>query len=269
MITSYHCHSRWSDGEGEIIDFVRRAGEIGLDEVGLSDHYVLMPDRTDMEWAMPLHALGDYVRTVLSAVEEFRAETTVRLGVEADFVPETADDLREILAQYPFDYVIGSVHFLDGFPIDGGGQYWAALSEQERDDVIRGYWVRVRQMAESGMYDFAGHPDLTKKFGYYPSVDISDVVSDALDAIARADMAVELNTSGWHVPAGEEYPSPYILGECFARGIPVLVTADAHTPANLDRSFSRAYKLLREIGYREVVSFDRRRRISRPMADME
>lgn len=262
MITSYHCHTRWSDGEGEITDFVRRAEEIGLDEVGLSDHYVLTPDRRFMEWAMPVDALDEYVTAVRDASEN--ASIDVRLGVEADFIPETADELREVLAEYQFDYVIGSVHFLDGFPIDGAGEYWARLTQVERDDIIRGYWVRVRQMAESGIYDFAGHLDLTKKFGYYPSVGVSDVVSDALDALARSGMAAELNTSGWHVPAGEEYPSPEIIRGCFERSIPMLVTADAHAPKNLTRSFDRAYALLREIGFRELSSFRDRRRLSHP-----
>lgn len=260
MRTSYHCHSRWSDGAGEIVDFVRRAEEIGLAEVGLSDHYVLMPDRSSMDWAMPVDALDAYVAAVRDAMSD--AGVVVRLGVEADFIPETADDLRERLAQYPFDYVIGSVHFVDGFPIDGAGEYWARLTQPERDEIIRGYWVRVRQMADSGLYDFAGHLDLTKKFGYYPSVDISDVISDALDAIARSGMAAELNTSGWHVPASEEYPSPAIISGCFERGIPMLVTADAHTPMNIDRSFDRAYALLRDVGYREVSSFCARQRFS-------
>ena len=267
MLTSYHCHSRWSDGEGEIADFVRHAAEIGLDEIGLSDHYVLTPDRLHVEWAMPLDALDRYRDVLRSAAEEAGPNLIVRLGLEADFIPETAGDLRDLLADRPFDYVIGSVHSVDGFPIDTSPDDWTRLSQTQRDGLIRAYWVRIRQMAESGIYDFAGHLDLTKKFGFYPSVDISSEVSAALDAIAAAGMAAELNTSGWHVPACEAYPSPDIVRGCFERGIPMLVTADAHTPANIVRSFKRGYRLLRETGYQEVASFWRRSLRCQPMPE--
>ncbi len=255
MITSYHCHSRWSDGEGEIADFVCRAGEIGLDEVGLSDHYVLTPDRASKTWAMPLGALDEYVATVQAAARESSPDVVVRLGVEADFIPETAGELKVLLAEYPFDYVIGSVHLVDGFPIDGSPEDWEPLNQDERDEVMRTYWIRVSQMADTGIFSFAGHLDLTKKFGFTPSIDLAAEISTALDAIARSGMAVELNTSGWYVAAREEYPSPQILSGCRRRGIPVLVTADAHKPADLNRSFDRGYALLHEIGYREVCSF--------------
>ena len=268
MLTSYHCHSRWSDGEGEIADFVRQARDTGLDEIGLSDHYVLTPDRRRVDWAMPLDALDRYIESVRSAAEESGPTLIVRLGVEADFIPETADDLRDLLADRPFDYVIGSVHSVDGYPIDSSPDDWARLSQAERDDLIRAYWVRVRQMAETGMYSFAGHLDLTKKYGFHPSVDISADVSAALSAVAGAGMAADLNTSGWHVPACEEYPSPAIVNGCFERGIPMLVTADAHTPANIVRSFARGYRILRETGFRETASFKQRSLQHRPMPDI-
>ena len=255
MITSYHCHSRWSDGEGEILDFVRAAGEIGISEVGLSDHYVLTPDRRRKDWAMPLDALDDYVAEVRAAGEESGGGTVVRLGIEADYIPETAGELRDILSQHAFDYVIGSVHSVDGFPIDGSAADWEPLSQSERDDILRGYWTRLCEMAASRVFDFAGHLDLTKKFGYRPVANTSQRVSSALDALASSGMAVELNTSGWYVPAGEQYPSSEILAGCFVRGIPVLVTADAHTPCNVDRDLARGHSLLRGIGYRELSCF--------------
>ena len=102
------------------------------------------------------------------------------------------------------------MHIVDGFGIDGCASDWETLIQDERDDVIRAYWARVRQMARSGLFDIAAHLDLYKKFGYYPSVDISKDVEAALDAVATSGMSVELNTAGWHKPCHEEYPSPAI-----------------------------------------------------------
>ena len=263
MLTSYHVHSRWSDGEGEIADFIRAANDTGLDEVGLSDHYVLTPSRRPLNWSMPPDRLENYVEAVQSAAGEALEGLVVRLGVEADFIPETVGEVRDTLSAHPFDYVIGSVHILNGFPIDGHKEDWEPLTVAERDEVIRGYWDRIRQMAESGVYDIAGHLDLTKKFGFRPTIDISAEISAALDAIARSGMTVEVNTAGWYMPVGEVYPEPSILRGCSQRNIPVIITADAHTPANLTRGFDDAYRLIEEIGFTEVASYAGRERVMR------
>jgi len=265
MLTSYHAHSRWSDGDGEIEEFLAAARDLGLDEVGLSEHYVLSPDGRPVNWSMPLDALNAYLQAYAAAQERAEGDLLGRRGLEVDFFPETKAAVEEALAGKPLDYVIGSVHFLDGFPIDENRRNWQVLTQDERNTVIKGYWTRISQMAESGLFDVVGHLDLTKKFGFLPTVDIHAEVSAALDAIARADMAVEINTAGWYAVCHEVYPEPGIIRACFERKIPVVVTADAHTPAHLTRGFDRAYALLQEIGYRHVACFSERRRISRPM----
>lgn len=269
MLYSYHVHSKWSDGETDITDMVKAAVRMGLDEIGISDHYCLPADGSKLFWCMSPDAIEDYVIAVQSAAAEGGESTIVRLGLEADFVPETANALREVLASYPFDYVIGSVHIVDGFPVDNEPSDWERLSPKERDDIHRGYWIRVRQMAESGLYDFAGHLDLPKKFAFYPSIDLNAEVNAALDAIARSKMAAEVNTSGWFKPCAQEYPSPDIIQGCFERGIPMLVTADAHTPEDLTRAFPRAFRLLRDAGYSTVVSFAGREKFVQPLPDIQ
>lgn len=267
MLTSYHVHSCWSDGEGEMVEYVRAAGSLGLSELGISDHYVLTPDRRRFPWNMPVNGVEQYVELVQTAAGEADDNLIVRLGIEADYIPETADEMRDILASQPFDYVIGSVHFVDGFPIDECPENWEALSQAERDVVIRGYWTRIRELAESRMYDIAAHLDLTKKFGFSSSVDLSLEISAALDAIASSDMSVEVSTAGWYAKCAEQYPSASILRGCFDRDIPVLVTADAHSPANLDRGYKRAYRLIQEIGFTEVSSYSGRMRIPDRIGD--
>src|SRR5687768_3983564 len=115
MLTSYHNHTNWSDGAPTLAAQIQAAKAAGLDELGISDHYVLLPDRRDVEWSMPLDMLGEYVLQICSAAHEVRG-LVLRLGIEADFIPETVDELRERLAPHPWDYIIGSVHSVDGFP---------------------------------------------------------------------------------------------------------------------------------------------------------
>lgn len=265
MRTSYHNHTNWSDGAPTLAAQIQAAKAAGLDELGISDHYVLYPGGEQVDWSLPLDLLGDYVLELRAAAAEVRG-LTLRLGIEADFFPETVDDLRERLAPYPWDYVIGSVHYVDGFPIDENTRFWDALTEEERNEKWRLYWVRIRQLAESGVYDFVAHPDLPKKFGHRPTIDLTPEIDAALDAISAADLAIEINTAGWHLPAGEAYPSLDLLKAARARNIPLLINADAHFPEFLTRNFDRARELAREAGYTELVRYERRQRYPVPLA---
>lgn len=264
MLTSYHNHTRWSDGGCTLAAQIQAARAGGLDELGISDHYVLHPSGEEVEWTMPLDALGEYVLELRAAAHE-TPDLKLRLGVEADFFPETVEALREVLSPHPWDFIIGSVHYVDGFPIDEDAKLWAALSQSERDEIWRGYWTRIRQLAESGVYDFVGHLDLPKKFGYRPSIDLAAEAHAALDAIAAADMAIEINTAGWSLPADEGYPSLSLLRAARERNIPMLINADAHFPEFLIRDFERARALAREAGYTELVRYEGRRRFPVPM----
>jgi len=241
---------------GEVVEAARN---LGLDEVGISDHFVLYPDGTDIEWSMPVGRLAEYVDEVLAA-DSGHGRTRVRLGIEVDYLPETIEDLRAMLRPYPFDYLIGSVHFIDGFPIDGHRKHWDALTPEQVDETWRAYYARIKAMAESRVFDIAAHFDLPKKFGHKPGVDLTDEVHAALDAVARSDMAIEINTSGWSLPAAEAYPAPWILRAARSREIPVLITADAHTPKYLVRGFDMARRLATDTGHTALAVYNRRRR---------
>lgn len=256
-VTSYHVHSRWSDGVAIVPDIVAQAHSLGLDEVGISDHFVLHPDTPDIEWSMRSEELPRYVSEVLAFAAQSQ-DISVRLGIEADYIPETIDTLKEALALHPFDYVIGSVHFMDGFPIDEHRRYWDSLSADQVNQTWLGYYTRIVDMAASGAFDIVGHLDLPKKFGHAPTADMTAAVNAALDAIARADMAMEINTSGWSLPANEAYPAPWIVRAARSRDIPIVITADAHTPKYLTRNFDMARRLARASGYTQLALFERR-----------
>lgn len=258
MIASYHVHSKNSDGETSIQELIDGALRAGLDEIGISDHYTLLEGGKTIEWSMPLDSLPAYFEEIRAAAESVSGKLIVRYGIEMDFDPGAVKDVAEVLRSYPFDYVIGSVHFVNGFPIDYDKSDWDKLSEDEVNGIIREYLVRIEQMARTELFDITGHFDLYKKFGYLPTVDVSDLITRALDAIALSGMSVEINTAGWHKDVQEAYPSAAILAECCRRGIPVVISADAHNPDHLTRDFSKATHCLRETGYFHKAIYSKR-----------
>ena len=260
MRVSYHNHTAWSD-VAAMLDGARAAR---LDEFGLSDHYALLPGGEPVSWAMPPDFLGAYVRALWEAAAA-TDDLTVRVGIEVDYFPETEAETLAALAAQRFDYRIGSVHFADGFPLDAAPAPWEALNEDERDEVWRRYWTYLRRAVETRAFDIIGHLDLPKKFGFLPRADFSGLIADLLDAIADCGPAIELNTAGWDKPIGEQYPSLALLRAARRRGIPLVISADAHAPAQVASHFARARDLAQAAGYTATVRFAGRERSAVPL----
>ncbi len=260
-LVSYHVHTQWSDGADLSRLMVQAAEEAGLLEVGVSDHYTLHPSGF-IPWSMDPDRLEDYVKDIKSLEGEYRIP--VRLGLEADFFPQTSNELSELIRRHPFDYIIGSVHFAGEFPLDESPKHWEELDENSRNDVWREYWMLVKHMAECGCFDICGHLDLPKKFGYRATVPMDEEIRSALDALAAAGMTVEINTAGWSKPVGEAYPSLSLLRECKVRNIPILISSDAHVTTRIAWEYPRAFDLARKAGYEGSVRYQGRRRFFTP-----
>ncbi|NLF18132.1 MAG: histidinol-phosphatase HisJ family protein [Lentisphaerae bacterium] len=270
-LLSYHCHSTWSDGQASIAAMIAGAAAAGLREFGLSDHYACTPydDTCAHLWSMPRNgrALEGCLAELAAAAAAAPPPLIIRRGVEADYFPETWREVRGRLERLDLDYVIASVHYVERFPVDNAARFWEALSQADIDRIYRGYWERVRQLAECRLGDIVGHLDLPKKFGFVSAADLSREIGDALDAIATAGLCVELNTAGWDKPCAAPYPSAELLREVQARGIPVMLNADAHTPTEVARHYSRGVALLRECGFRALRGYARRQAWEFPLPE--
>ncbi|MHC4910341.1 MAG: histidinol-phosphatase HisJ family protein [Planctomycetota bacterium] len=253
MWATYHNHTSWSDGRPSVAELIAGAHALGAVEVGISDHFCRHRDGRIPRWAMPPNGLGDYIREIRAAADG--APLPVRVGVEIDWFDGHAGMIGEALAPHGFDYVIGSVHEVDGFEIDATPRTWDALSEDQRNEVHRRYWLASRDLARSGLADIMAHLDLAKKFGHRATIDLQAEIGAALDAIAEAELVVEVNTAGWHKPVREAYPDPSIIRRCVDRGIRMTISADAHQAGHLLRDFDRAEQLLRDAGCTEIARF--------------
>jgi histidinol-phosphatase (PHP family) len=274
VIVDYHMHLRTPAGEVEEIDhtveaaerFVEKAGERGVDEIGFTEH-VYYFKQTRKLWTLPyelercVHDLDRYCDAVLEAK---RRGFPVKLGLEVDYVPGRERETRDILEQYPWDFLLGSVHCLEGHAIDAKPGLWAYFPVEE---VWRRYFIALRGAARSGLFDVLAHPDLVKIFGKRPGKE--DVVlhhEETADAIkAAGNVAIEVSTAGLRKPVGELYPDPELLAACQARGIPVTTASDAHVPDDVGCDFDQALELLRGAGYETVTVFEGRQSRQEPL----
>jgi histidinol-phosphatase (PHP family) len=212
---------------------------------------------------MSLEEVPLYVREV----DELRGlfpSLEIRLGIEVDYIPETVGRLPELLRDYPFDYIMGSIHFIDGWLFD----HPSYIDEYEGRDLFE-LWSRYFDLlgdaAECGLFDALAHPDLIKKFGFRPGEDVGGLYRTCLDRVAGAGLAVEVNTAGLRKPVEEIYPAEDFLRMCWKRDIPVMLGSDAHSPDEVGEDFDRALQLLRLVGYEELTLFNQRKRFGLPL----
>jgi histidinol-phosphatase (PHP family) len=266
VIVDYHMHLR--NGREEIAHdtwsvepFVAAAEQAGVDEIGFTEH-VYYFKQTRPLWTVPyqsercVYDLEPYVDAILQARGR---GLPVKLGLEVDYVPGREEETREFLAPYPWDYLLGSVHFIDGLGVDGEPRL---LDEVGVEEAWRRYFETLAAAAGSGLFDSLSHPDLVKIFGERAAAFEYEAIADA---IATAGVAIEVSTAGLRKPVGELYPHPDFLAACRARGVPVTTGSDAHSPDVVGRDFDRARELLRSAGYETVTVFEQRRARQEPL----
>lgn len=262
MPVDYHIHTKMcGHAYGEMEEYVAAAQRKGLREIGFADHvpmYFLAPEQRDLSIAMKEEELPLYVEQVREMQAKFHP-FNVKLGLEADFTPGMENELAAILEAYDFDYVLGSIHYIDGWGYDNS-QYISEYDKWDLYELYRRYFTILGQAAASGLFDTLAHPDLIKKFGFSPQADIAPLYAGAVQKIAEAGVCIEVNTAGLRAPAGEIYPQIKFLELCRKNRVPVTLGSDAHHPEQVGAGFKEAMELLRTVGYREVVTFSGRKR---------
>ncbi|MFA6816398.1 MAG: histidinol-phosphatase [Lentisphaeria bacterium] len=257
MRVSYHNHTNFSDGNHSAEEMIQAAQAAGLKEFGVSDHFVVSPGNGygESTWTMQRDFLPKYVEKIGQLKKKYNTDHfKVRLGIEVDFFEDNADEVALLLRDYPFDYWIGAIHYWKKFPIDNSAENWTALSQNGRDAVWRGYWQKSILMARSGLYDFVAHLDLPKKFGFYSSVNNSDLIEELLLELAKRHTPIEVNTAGMDKPCQEFYPSVDILTRAIELGLPILINTDAHAVPQITRHYSEAEALLKKLHGKKVCS---------------
>src|SRR5688572_19152259 len=152
-LNDYHVHTaRCGHAVGRMEEYVAQARAARLPEMGFSDHlylYWLPLAERDPELAMGEAELDEYVEDVLR-LRRSNPDLTIRLAIEADYIEGYQDELREILTRYPWDYVLGSVHFIDTWGFDDS-RYLATYDEWDVDALYERYFELVMAAAESGL----------------------------------------------------------------------------------------------------------------------
>lgn len=199
--------------------------------------------------------LERYFQDVEKAREQFSPSgLTVRAGLEVGFERGAEERIEKVLAGYPFDFVLGSIHCLDHHAISSHKEYRAYFSKKSLPEVARDYFGALKEAVLSGLFDCIGHLDIYKRYGgefFGPRVDElhRGYVEDIFSAMARTGTGLEVNTSGRRRGLAGFHPSKDLLLLAKEAGIRVFtVGSDAHRKADLGADTREAAALLEGMG---------------------
>ncbi|WP_183597306.1 histidinol-phosphatase HisJ family protein [Paenibacillus phyllosphaerae] len=262
-------HFRCGHADGDIEQYIQAGIKAGLTAIGISDHspyFASKEDQPQPRIAMAKSDFKNYVDEVLRLKAKYEGKIDVLLGIESDFYPEHIELYRSMYAQYPFDYIIGSVHQTNGVSIFNRNR-WKSLNEKKQIAEKLHYYELIRQSAKSGAFQILGHIDAMK--GYYPAfsdIPATEAVDLALQAIADSQVAIEINTSGSTKDVGGWYPSDAILERAHFYGVQVTFGSDAHTPSRVGDEWELVQQRLKEIGFKQWVYYKERQPVIVPIS---
>ncbi|MFY9487550.1 MAG: histidinol-phosphatase [Solirubrobacterales bacterium] len=274
MLTDYHVHLRPDDFDAYFDDYMTAdnvdryrvaAEEAGIKELGVSEHIHRFADALRI-WDHPYWRengrddLGRYVDFV-------KNETSLRLGIEMDYIAGREDRIASVLDEHEWDYIVGSVHFLEMAALDWD-KYDIWKERQSPEQIWKEYFDTLAAAARTGLYDIMAHPDLVKYWGSErpkPEGDLRFFYEPAIEAFAEADVAVEISTAGLRKPVGEIYPAPAFIEMCVDAGLSFALSSDAHEPMYIGHGYEKATELLAACGVEELCVFEGRRRTLEPI----
>ena len=263
MRVDLHNHtSLCNHASGTCEEFVLKAIEEKIDIFGFSDH---APMPYDPKYRMTLDKKEDYEKEILFLKNKYKNQIDILLAYEVDYMQNHKLILDSILNSN-VDYLIGSVHFLGKKTSDLWGfdkpEFISKYQEKNIDKIWQDYFDTIEQMAKLNVFDVVGHIDLIKVFKFLPKKDIRLIAKNALKAIKKSNMVLEINSAGLRKPIKETYPSIPILEEAYDLNIDITFSSDAHEVSHIGFSYDKCLEIAKNIGFTKCISFKNKEKIT-------
>lgn len=272
MRTDYHVHmAETGDLDVDYLrTYIKKAKDEGIQELGISEHAYFFQETKEIlsnPWVENRRTLDFQIYQDMFNEAE-KEGLPIKMGIEMDYMPGKEKEMEAFISSHPFDYVIGSVHWIDEWGIDLA-IFREEFEKRDLKDVYRQYFDRIVTLAESGLFDFVGHIDVIKVFGYRPDDRefLRKQYRRAAKALAETGTCIEISTAGLRKPVGELYPDPDLLKICKEEEVGIVLCSDAHKPDHIGYRYTDAIDLAKSVGYTDVHVFTNRKATIHPIEE--
>lgn len=254
MLIDLHNHTTLCNhANGTIEEYIEKAIERKIDHFGFSDH---APMAFDEKYRMGFASMKEYEKNILHVRDKYKDKIEILLAYEVDYLDGYLDDR---VLESNVDYLIGSVHFIGKWGFDNP-EFIGGYKNQDINKIWQDYFDAIEAMAKTNLFNIVGHIDLIKIFNFLPTKEIKSIAHQAIKAIKKADMTVEINAAGFRKPIGEPYPSTDIMELLSEYDIPITFGSDAHEIEQIGFKQEEIRKYARNYGYKKCATFFKKER---------
>lgn len=253
----YHIHSAYSaDSKASMEEMCRRAVTLGIPEIGFADHYDLHPDENPRDWLR----LVPWVEELEKCRSAFAGSLVIRAGIEIGEPHLFQAETSAMLARAPFDYAIGSLHWIGRSMV-----FRLEYFERPPEEAFGLYFEELERMTRIGGFDVLGHLDVPARtsfelYGGYNPRSYESLIRPVLKNCIDHGIALDVNTSGLRRRAQVLLPGLEILRWYVEMGgRHVTLGSDAHRVEQVGMHLDVALETLRQAGLTHLTQFELRR----------
>lgn len=257
ILADYHIHTHLSRDapQATVAGYISEAEKKGVKEIAFTNHLILAGE--DRSTGIRLDEINGHLEEIWLAQED--TDVLLKTGFEVDYFPDKERLITHVLDEYPLDYVLGSVHQVNGRSVyTGPGHRNRFFEGQRRVDAIEDYYRVTRMMVESGLFDCISHPDYFRKSytGFIGWADYGNVVLDVIDAMRSYDVGFEINSSGYRHGVGDNFPCSEFIEAALGSGVStVTLGSDSHICGTVGYRALESVLLLESMGQETVSTF--------------
>ena len=258
-----HMHTCFStDSDAPVRSMLDEAVARGLRSVCITDHMDIdfPPDEENGDTPFVFN-LDEYFREISALREEYKGRLQIKIGVEMGLQSHLGEVYHRMAGEYPFDFVIGSLHLVNGMD-----PYFGKAFEGRSDrEVYRDAFEQTLKCLDAVKdFDVLGHLDYVVRYGRHQAAEysyreFSDIIDEILRKLIAEGKGLEMNTGGIKYGLGFCNPHPDVLARFRELGGEIVtVGADAHKPEHVAYAFDQAGDILRMCGFRYYAEFENR-----------
>ncbi len=259
MKIDFHSHSSFSmDSQAPMEDMVKVALDKGITHLAFTDHidYDYDEDGTTKDWDFDLDL---YFKTIGELKAKYHSKIKLHAGVELGVQPHLGERCNTLIKQYPFDFIIASLHTVDYKDLYNQKYFKTRTNAQALREYYDAYYKSVIQLDD---FNVLGHLDLYLRYWEplkaEPIRPYFDQIEMIFKHLIQNEKGIEVNSGGYFkYNLMSNNPSDEILKFYKSlKGEVITLGSDAHTPEHIGTLHDENLQLLDAIGFKYVCTFE-------------
>jgi histidinol-phosphatase (PHP family) len=269
MLIDYHLHNHFSpDSDSDTAILINEERSHGIRHVCITNHAEWFERKEEVAGAFDLKEATMRFEEALDEIESLRPrfpDMDLRFGAEIQYQAKYLDQLEKFVEKTSFDFILGSVHIIDGVLISGGRHAGEAFKSMKEETAYTHYFEDMLKWVEWGHFDAVAHFDICKKFGHqfygpFKPEKYKSQILKILKTMKAKGIGIELNAGSLHKNCHELFPHPAILKWCLEVGIQNFTFgSDAHDSRHAGLYIPEVLAIAKQVGIKTISTYNQRK----------